>query len=160
MFFATPNTPERLGGFIYYLSYKWLKNRQIFLHRFPDHLYIHSKVIVYELVPNSRYLSPRHLWRTIPYRLWYFLCRFPNDLQRSNYREHCLIVGGKPLEVPPLRELFGLFDCVMDVLEVVHNLPSARLHTETTPLKIRLPIAGLRTSFITKSTLTPSKSLR
>ena len=135
------------------------QRRQILVNRLPHHLQVDAEVVMDQYVAHTGDVAPRDAGTAIAHGGGRLPGCFPDDLKGSDHGQGFLAVGTENLEVDSLRELLRHDDVVKYVTQVV-VIRAGRHHTGTTCSRICRPMAGLSARLITRSTFTPSKSLR
>lgn len=64
-----------------------MHGRDVLFGRFPQHLIIHSEVLMNQLIPHPGHLFPRNLLMPLPHNQRDLLPRFTDNLEGS---DHCI----------------------------------------------------------------------
>src|SRR5688572_1096722 len=108
-----------------------------------------------QLVSHSSDFPPLDFGIRFAYFLGDLTGGLTDDFKGTDHRIHCLVIIAKIIIVHAIYKRKRLFCVLQHIAQIVFVLT---LHTGTASRRMFFPMAGLSESFITKSTLTPSKS--
>ena len=127
------------------------------MHCSPNDFCVDPKVFMRELIPHTNDFSPWNLCVGFLNILRNLTCCFPNDLKGANDRIDRFVILLESVLVHAIHKRKRLFGVVEHIAQVI--IIDA-FHTGMASFKMTFPIAGLRESFITRSTLTLNSSDR